>query len=69
MIAELNELKWLLLPLYPVVVLLSLIGWVVYATKGRRRVALSVKLLGMQLSVSYGEHELPTSLSTPLGGQ
>lgn len=54
MVQELNELKWLLLPLYPFLVIILFGGWLWVRAKRSRFVSLRLRLLGMSMEMNLG---------------
>lgn len=52
MIQELNELKWLLIPLYPVFVITMFGLWIAFRFNKSRDISLKVNLLGLSLEIS-----------------
>lgn len=54
MVQELNELKWLLLPLYPLLVIILFGGWLWARAKHSRFASVRLKLLGMSMEMTMG---------------
>lgn len=54
MVQELNELKWLLLPLYPLLVVILFGGWLWVRARHSRFASVRLKLLGMSMEMSFG---------------
>lgn len=54
MVQELNELKWLLLPLYPLLIVILFAGWLWVHAKRSRFVSVKLRLLGMSMEMNLG---------------
>lgn len=54
MVQELNELKWLLFPLYPLLVVILFGGWLWVHARRSRFVSIRLKLLGMSMEMNLG---------------
>lgn len=52
MVHELNELKWLLLPLYPFLVLLLFGAWIMVRFKRSDSIHVAVSMFGLRLELS-----------------
>lgn len=66
-INELFATKWLLLALLPVLYSLLVFSYVLYGMRGRRLDIISVKGLGLQLSIRTCEHTRSTDGSVQKG--
>lgn len=55
MIAELNELKWLLLPLYPFIVCILFGVWLFARFRRSKRFQLRANFLGVSLEIAVDE--------------
>lgn len=57
MVAELNELKWLLLPLYPFIVILLFGAWLTMRVSRTRKVDVDVSILGLRIAIKIDDSQ------------
>lgn len=67
MVSELNELKWLLIPLYPMIVVVMFGAWLVVRLRRAKTFRLHMTMLGIKLDLVLGEvtHCAECGIGTP----
>lgn len=67
MVSELNELKWLLIPLYPMILVIMFGAWLVVRLRRAKTFRLHMAMLGIKLDLVLGEtnHCAECGIGTP----